>query len=138
MHEFSFASSIVESLLDLAKKQGASKVLEVHLVIGKLRALSTEQLRFSYGILAKGTILEGSQLAIEGSVGILRCSHCGHKEEFDPGDDVSFHFGIPPLICPQCGGGLTIEGGDECMITSVRMVLPTSMQGSAAAAEAPY
>ena len=60
MHEFSFATSIVESVLDLAKKQGASKVLGVHMRIGKLRALSTEQLSFSYEILAKGTILEGS------------------------------------------------------------------------------
>jgi hydrogenase nickel incorporation protein HypA/HybF len=136
MHEFFFATSIVESLLDLANKQGASKVLEVHLRIGKLRALSTEQLRFSYGILASGTVLEGSHLIVEGSAGRLKCPQCNYHGEFDPEGDLSFHFGIPPLICPQCAGGLTIEGGDECMITSVRMVLPTAMQGSEAAAEA--
>jgi hydrogenase nickel incorporation protein HypA/HybF len=136
MHEFSFASSIVESLLDLANKQGASKVLEVHLKIGKLRALSTEQLRFSYGILARGTVLEGSHLIVEESAGRLECPQCNYHGEFDPEGDLSFHFGIPPLICPQCGGGLTIKGGDECMITSVRMVLPTTIQGNEAAAEA--
>ena len=127
MHEFSFATSIVESVLDLAAKQGASRVLEVHLRIGKLRALSTEQLCFSYGILAKGGILEGSQLIVEESTGSLTCGHCGYHGEFDPEGDSSFHFGIPPLICPKCGGTLSIEGGDECLITSVRMALPMNM-----------
>ncbi|MGD0176337.1 MAG: hydrogenase maturation nickel metallochaperone HypA [Candidatus Bathyarchaeia archaeon] len=136
MHEFSFASSIVESVLDLATKQGASRVLEVHLRIGKLRALSIEQLRFSYGILAEGAILGGSQLIVEESNGSIRCGHCGYHGEFDPEGDSSFHFGIPPLICPRCGGGLSIEGGDECLITSVRMVLPTTVEGKQAAGNA--
>lgn len=137
MHEFSFASSIVESLLDLANKQGASKVLGVRMRIGKLRALSTEQLSFSYGILTKGTILEGSQLTVEESAGSLRCPRCNYRGEFDPDGDLAFHFGIPSLTCPQCGGGLDIEGGDECTITSVRMVLPTAKTESDAKSETP-
>jgi hydrogenase nickel incorporation protein HypA/HybF len=136
MHEFSFASSIVESVLDLASKQGASKVLEVHLRIGKLRALSVEQLRFSYGILAERGVLEGSQLIVEESPGRLRCDRCGYNGEFDPEGDSAFHFGIPLLMCPQCGGSLNIEGGDECLITSVRMVLPTNAHGREVAPKA--
>ena len=125
MHEFTIASSIVESLLDLANKHGSSKVLLVHLKIGKLRALSTEQVAFSYNILAKGTALEGSKLIIEEQAGKLRCSNCNYQGEFNPEDDSSFHFGIPPMVCPQCGSSLEIQGGDECMITSVRMVVPS-------------
>jgi hydrogenase nickel incorporation protein HypA/HybF len=132
MHEFSFATSIVESLLDLARKQSASKVLGVQMRIGKLRALSTEQLRFCYGILAKGTVLEGSQLTIEEAPGRLTCPRCGYGGEFDPEGDLSFHFGMPALTCPQCSGSLDIEGGDECTITSVRMVLPTAKNAHAA------
>ena len=129
MHEFTIASSIVETLLDLANKQRSSKVLEVHLRIGKLRALSTEQVSFSYNILAKGTVLEGSQLAVEETTGRVRCPNCNYQKEINSEDDSSFHFGIPTLICPQCGGALNIEDGDECMITSVRMVLPTPEEG---------
>lgn len=125
MHEFTIASSIVELLLDLANKQGSSKVLLVHLKIGKLRALSTEQVDFSYHILAKGTALEGSKLVIEEQAGNLKCSSCNYHGEFNPDDDSSFHFGIPPMICPQCGSSLQIQGGDECMITSVRMAVPS-------------
>jgi hydrogenase nickel incorporation protein HypA/HybF len=135
MHEFSFATSIVESVLDLANKQGASKVLEVHMRIGKLRALSTEQLSFSYGILAKGTILEGSKLLVEESAGSLRCTRCEYHERFDPVDNLSFHFGMPPLTCPRCRSCLSIEGGDECVITSVRMLLPTAVNEAESVAE---
>lgn len=125
MHEFTIASSIVETLIDLASKQGSSKVLEVHLRIGKMRALSTEQVSFSYNILAKGTALEGSHLVVEEAAGQVKCPSCSYQKEIDPEGDACFHFGIPTLICPQCGGALNIEGGDECMITSVRMLLPT-------------
>lgn len=124
MHEFSFATSIVEALLDLAQKQGASKILEVRLRIGALRALSVEQVKFSYNILAKGTLLEGSRLFVEESMGSVRCPNCGYHATMDPNGD-AFHFGIPTLLCPQCSGSLGIEGGDECTITSVRMLLPT-------------
>lgn len=132
MHEFSIASSIVESLLDLANKQGASKVLEVHLKIGQLRALSTEQLTFSYHVLAKGTILDGSRLIVKESAGIVRCPGCNYHGEFNT-DGASLHFGIPVLICPQCGTGLNVERGDECVITQARMVLPTHAQSQASA-----
>ncbi len=135
MHEFTIASSIVDTLVDIANKQGARRVLEVHLKIGKLRAISVEQLSFSYGILAKGTALEGSQLSIEEAPGHVKCPKCNYREELDPERDPSFHFGIPTLICPQCGGALDIQGGDECMITSVRMVIPTSKEETQAASQ---
>jgi hydrogenase nickel incorporation protein HypA/HybF len=124
MHEFSIASSLVESVLDLANKQGSSRVLEVHLRVGKLRALSVEQVKFSYGILAKGTILEGSELLVEEAAGVVHCGLCGYEKEFNPNNDPSYHFGVPPLVCPRCGNPLTIEGGDDCVITKVRMIIP--------------
>jgi hydrogenase nickel incorporation protein HypA/HybF len=130
LHEFSIASSIVETILDLADKQASSKVLQVHLKIGKLRAISAEQVAFSYNILAKGTILEGSQLTIEEPTGKLSCPNCNYHEEFDPEHDLSFHFGMPPLVCPNCNSTLEIQGGDECMITSVRMTVPSKEQNS--------
>ena len=125
MHEFTITSSIVESVLDLAKEHGSRKVQEVHLTIGKLRVLSIDQVKFCYEVLSKGTVLEGSKLIVEEAAGKLRCSQCSYTSEFNPDDDPSFHFGIPPLICPQCGNTLTIEGGDQLVITRVRMLLPS-------------
>jgi hydrogenase nickel incorporation protein HypA/HybF len=125
MHEFTITSSIVEAVLDLARKQGSRKVQEVHLTIGKLRVLSIDQVKFCYDVLAKGTLLEDSKLIVEVTPGNLRCPQCNYTAEFNPENDPLFHFGVPPLVCPQCGNALTIEGGDELVITRVRMLLPS-------------
>jgi hydrogenase nickel incorporation protein HypA/HybF len=130
MHEFSITTSIVETILDLAKKQEAQRVLEAHLRIGKLRALSSEQVKFCYDVLAKGTPLEGSKLIIEEVNGRVRCNNCSYHEEFNSQDD-TYHFGIPTLVCPLCGSPMVIEGGDELIIAKVRMMLPTSISKSA-------
>ena len=129
MHEFSVTSWIVDALLDLAKRHGASRVLEVHLRIGSLRTLSIDQVKFCYGVLAKGTTLQGSRLVIEEVPGKLRCSACSYLGEFNPQDD-AYHFGIPPLVCPECGAALLIEGGNECVIAKVRMLLPSAGERS--------
>ena len=131
MHEFTMTSWIVEALFDLVRKEDAKQVLEVHLRIGKLRALSTDQVRFCYGVLSKGTVLEGSELIIEESAGKIRCGNCGYQGEFNPEGD-AYHFGLPPLICPMCSSSLLIEGGDECVITRVRMQLPSTPPESTA------
>jgi hydrogenase nickel incorporation protein HypA/HybF len=136
MHEFTITSAIVEALFDLADKQGSKRVLEVYLSIGKLRSLSSEQVRFSYGILTKGTILQGSKLIIEETDARIRCIKCGYMGQLDPRDDLGYHFAIPSLLCPQCQNPLSIEGGDECVITKVRMELPSpTLEGNSAAKE---
>lgn len=125
MHEFTVASLIVDALLDLAKKQGSNQVIEVHLKIGKLRSLSTEQVRFSYGILTKGSILEESKLIIEEVSANVHCSKCGYDSKLNPDDDSPYHFALPSLTCPRCKATLQIIGGDECTISKVKMVLPS-------------
>jgi hydrogenase nickel incorporation protein HypA/HybF len=125
VHEFAIATSLVEALLELVKKQSASKVLEVHLRVGKLRVLSIDQLKFSYEILSKGTALEGSLLDVEETPGYARCTNCHYAEKLET-DDFSFHFSLPQMTCPQCGANLILEGGDECLITRVRMIAPSA------------
>ena len=125
MHEFTVTSWIVDALLELVRKQGARRVVEVQLRVGKLRALSTDQLKFCYGVLSKGTMLEGSKLVFEESPGKVRCGNCGYTSEFDPDGD-EYHYGLPILACPACNGTVVVEGGDECVITKVRIEIPSS------------
>jgi len=124
VHELSIATSLVEELLEIAKKESSNKIVEVHLKIGKLRLISVDQLRFSYEILSKGTLLEGSQLTIEETPGFTRCPNCGYAQQFET-SDMSFHFILPTMKCPKCLSDLQVEGGDECVITKVRMTLPS-------------
>jgi len=125
MHEFTVTSWIVDALLDLVRKQSASRIVEVELRIGKLRALSMDQLKFCYEVLSKGTVLEGSTLVFEESPGKARCKNCGYNSEFDPDGD-EYHYGLPILACPACNSTVVVEGGDECVITKVRMEIPSS------------
>ncbi len=121
MHEFSIASSLVDTLMEFAEKDDLQgKLLEVHLRIGKLRAISIEQLKFSYKVLAKGQFLNGSKLIIEEIPAIIHCPECGLKEDFELVDD-SYHFGLPTLSCPRCGAPVNLEGGDAVVITKVRI-----------------
>jgi hydrogenase nickel incorporation protein HypA/HybF len=132
MHEFTVTSWIVDALLELARKQGASRVVEVHLRIGKLRALSADQLMFCYEVLSKGTMLEGSTLVFEESAGKVRCENCGYSNEFDPDGD-EYHYGLPILACPSCNGTVVVEGGDECVITKVRVEIGSSPKSTVTA-----
>ena len=125
MHEFAIATSLVETLLDIAKKQSSTKVIEAQLKVGKLRLISLDQLRFSYEILSKGTLLEGSRLTIEETTGYARCPNCNYAQELLETGDFSYHFGLPRMNCPKCSANLVLEGGDECLITKVRMVIPS-------------
>jgi len=123
MHELSLANSLVDTLLELGQRSADGKVLEVHLRVGKLRAISTEQLKFSYQILAKDPFLKGSKLIIEETAAKIHCPKCGLTKDFEVSDD-SYHFTLPTFSCPKCGTPVELEGGDEVVISKVRMQAP--------------
>ncbi len=123
MHEFSMTKQIVENVLKEAKKHDAKNVMQVHLVIGKLTFLGIEQVRFSYEILVKGTIMEGSKLCIEEKDGSVRCAKCGYKGSINYEDDPVYHVLSPTLRCPECEGVVQIAGGKECTIKSIKLAV---------------
>jgi len=123
MHEFSMTTQIVENVLQEAEKHNAKKVIEVHLAIGKLTFLGVEQVRFSYDILVKDTMMEGSKLHIEEKNGVVKCSSCGYEGDFMYEDDPMYHVPTPTLRCPKCGGVVDIVGGRECTIKSIKLVM---------------
>ncbi|MFH0897580.1 MAG: hydrogenase maturation nickel metallochaperone HypA [Candidatus Bathyarchaeota archaeon] len=123
MHEFSMTSQIVNSVLEEAKKRGAKKVLEVHLIIGKFTLLVVEQIRFSYRMLVEGTIMEGSKLFIQRQKGKVKCDGCGYEGAVNIKDDPIYHLSFPSLICPKCGSSTRIVEGRECLVKSAKLVI---------------
>jgi len=121
MHEFSVTSQVVKSVLEDAERQRAKKVLEVHLVIGKLTLLGIEQLRFSYGMLVENTTMKGSKLFIELKEGKVKCDKCGYEGAINFKDDPIYHISFPTLTCPECGSSVKIIEGRECLIKSIKM-----------------
>lgn len=123
MHELSMTTSIVEKVLEEAKKRGAKRVEEVQLVIGKLTFLGIEQVRFSYDLLIKDTIMEGSRLVIEEREPLVRCSGCGYEGPLQYVNEPQFHIALPSFQCPRCAGEIEIIEGRECLIKSIRLTI---------------
>ena len=122
MHEFSMTNQIVDCVLEEAKKHNAKQVNEVHLTIGKLTFLGLEQVKFAYKILVKDTILENSKLRIEEKDGVVNCNNCGYTGDLKYEDNPLYHVPSPTLKCPKCRGVVTIVGGKECTINSIKVV----------------
>ena len=127
MHESSVTKQIVQYVLQEAEKQGAKRVLEVNLVIGKLSLLGLEQVKFVYEILVKGTIMEGSKLLIEEKDGLVKCTSCGYERQISYGDVSGYHVPTVPIMtlhCPKCEGSVEIVEGRECLIKSLKLIGP--------------
>jgi len=114
---------IVENVLREARKHNAKKVTEVHLIIGELTFLGLEQVRFSYEVLVKETMMDGSKLYIEEKEGAVRCTKCGYEGPLNYEDDPAYHIRTPTLLCPKCQGVVQIIDGRECTIRSVKLVV---------------
>ena len=124
MHESSVTRQIVQTVLQEAEKQGAKRVLEVNLVIGKLSLLGLEQVRFVYKIFVKGTIMEGSKLLIEERDVLVKCASCDYEGQISFGDPSGHSLPMAPIItlqCPKCEGTVEIVEGRECLIKSLKL-----------------
>ena len=116
------ATQIVECVLEEAKRHGAKKVAEVHLVIGKMTFLGLDQIRFSYKILTEDTIMKDSKLIIKEQDGVIECPSCGFKGAIPIKDDHAYHIPFPTLRCPKCGEAAKMVEGKECTIESIRIL----------------
>lgn len=123
MHELAMTTQIVENVLKEAKRCNAKKVAEVQLVIGKMTFLGIDQIRFSYKILVKDTIMKDSKLVIEEQYGVIKCSHCGFKGALPIDDDPAYHIPLPSLRCPTCGEVAKIVEGNECKIKRIKILV---------------
>jgi hydrogenase nickel incorporation protein HypA/HybF len=120
MHEFSIASSIVESLLEFAGARQIRKITEVRLAVGELACVEEEQLRFCYMSIAKETLFENSQLVIEEVPASVKCPHCAYHGPPKYWDDALYLTPIPTLQCPLCGKAVEAEEGSDCAIKSIK------------------
>jgi hydrogenase nickel incorporation protein HypA/HybF len=122
MHEFSIATSIVESVLEFAAGQQSAEVLSVRLAIGELMQIEAEQLSFCYEAITKGTAIEGSTLEIEKLQASVQCSACSYRGRPKYWDDALCFAVVATLQCPNCGKSVEIFEGQECAIKKVKFI----------------
>jgi hydrogenase nickel incorporation protein HypA/HybF len=128
LHEFSAACSIVDTALEAANSNNATKVNVVNIEIGEFTFLIPEQLIFNFEIASKNTILEGAELRIKNVKGRLLCSKCGFEGESQVDPDIPPQIAVfAPMKCPKCGSSsTTITGGKDFIITNIEAEVPDS------------
>jgi len=122
MHEFSTAKGILETVLKVAKENGAKCITEVNLEIGPLTMLNPEQLQFSFQVLSENTMARGAKLNISFSPMKLLCHNCGFDGKIST-DTLEDSLGVMTLLnCPKCGSSDTeIDEGRSCNIRNIKV-----------------
>lgn len=112
MHEFSVTQSVLEIAITHAQQAGASRILNISLVVGELSGIVGESVQFYFDILSKGTIAEGAELVFRHVPARFRCLECGTEYEANGSD----------WTCPHCGALQPIAiGGRELLVESIEV-----------------
>jgi len=112
MHEMSICEGILQVIEDQAVQQNFTEVKRVRLEIGPLAGVEPEALHFSYDVVVRGSIAQGSTLEVIHLPANGWCMPCAKsvdvKQRFDP--------------CPDCGSHqVEITGGDELRIKDMEV-----------------
>ncbi|MCX9013930.1 MAG: hydrogenase maturation nickel metallochaperone HypA [Candidatus Methanoperedens sp.] len=120
MHEISIAGAIVDTVIDTANKNNAQKVDEVFIEIGELTALNTDQLKFIFETITKGTVAEGAKYNIETISPLIECKKCEYKGKIKYFEKL--HFFLPAIKCPDCGEtDVEVTAGRECCVRKIKI-----------------
>ena len=65
MHELHLIEPIIKSISEHAEREGAAAVTKIRLKIGELCGIKEESFREIFSLLARGTILENSQIELK-------------------------------------------------------------------------
>ena len=107
MHEVGIAQSILEIVEKEMKKNGASTVNRVRLIIGEFTGIVKEALEFALNIIKKNTSVQNAEFVIETIKLKTYCQKC--DQTFVGKEESRF-------LCPECNGILNIVEGKELQI----------------------
>lgn len=112
MHEMSLCEGILQVLEDQAGEQQYSRVKTVWLEIGALAGVEPAALAFSFDVVCRGTLADGSRLEIIELPATAWCMQCAGPVEIR----------ARHACCPDCGGSqLQVTGGDEMRIKELEV-----------------
>jgi hydrogenase nickel incorporation protein HypA/HybF len=114
VHEVSVALAMVDELRKIAENNGARRIVNVRLKIGRMSGIVTDSLKFAFdAVKPEYPLLSSAELEIEEIPLIYRCNECGSSFDTD-----TIYF----PSCPDCGSyNLAILSGEEQHIEKVEM-----------------
>lgn len=100
----------MEIVLEHAARAGATRVTDVHMVIGELTGASDECIAFYWDAVARGTLAQGAALHFRRVPFELECLDCGLS--FPPQGD--------GFDCARCGSSrVRVARGEELSVEAI-------------------
>lgn len=112
MHEL----AVTESILGIANKHalqaGATRVTDIHLVIGRLSSIVDDSIQFYWDMISQDTLCEGAVLHFKRIPARLKCMNCMNEYELDRE--------LEP--CTACGSlQVKVMAGEEFYLDSIEI-----------------
>lgn len=110
MHELAVCQALITQVIEVARRNGATRVEAITLDVGPLSGVVPDLLNNAFSIASAGSVAEGAELTIEAAPVRVWCGDC--RKESDAT--------INRLICAHCGNWRTeLRSGDELLLRSV-------------------
>lgn len=114
MHELSIAHEIYATCRAAVEGNGGGRIEAARVAVGELTAIEPELLRFAWEAVVAGGADAGARLDIDWHPARQHCPACDADKPRVPGSWLR--------LCPDCGGVLAIDGGDELDVLQVTFV----------------
>ncbi|MEO3826617.1 hydrogenase maturation nickel metallochaperone HypA [Actinomadura sp. B10D3] len=108
MHELAVTESVIAAI---SAQLPDSRVVVVHLDIGRLSGVMPDAVRFCFELAGEGTCVEGARLDITETDGEGECAACG----------ASFPARDAFAVCPCGSADVTVSGGADLSIRAVEV-----------------
>jgi hydrogenase nickel incorporation protein HypA/HybF len=115
MHELSIADAIVRIA---EANAGGRRVTRVEVRVGDLRQVVPSALELGFELVARDTVVDGAELALERVPAAGACRACGTESELD---------GFP-LACAACGSlDIEVIRGEELSVECLEVEQPDEL-----------
>ena len=83
MHEVGIMQSVLEIAETPARQNGAARILEIRMRVGRMTGVVPEALDHAFAVLRDGTMAAGAILSVEYVPGVFWCPTCAAEFESD-------------------------------------------------------
>lgn len=115
MHELGIMTDVLDTVLQVAEKNGGNKVTKITLKIGVMSGIVPVYVQSFFDVISKDTIASGSIINIESDPAVFVCRKCGEKTAYE---ELS-----PEYLCHSCGSpALRLTSGYGLQIVDVGII----------------
>jgi hydrogenase nickel incorporation protein HypA/HybF len=112
MHELAITESILNIASRHAQQAEASRVTDIHIVMGKLSSIVDDSVQFYWDMISEDTICAGAQLHFERRPAKMACQECGG----------TYILESELVLCPDCGSArVKVISGEEFWLDSIEI-----------------